>query len=231
MRIVSFATLWLGASLLLPLALEAQTAPKPKAPAPANPAPTSPAPAAAVASTGGPSAGTLGLNGSWSAATATIGLDYYLDARTFLRGLLGVGLSSTTTTDNLVSPAATQTDTVPEISLTAQWLNETRLTATACWSWGALAGVTYRTVDTTASGGGKRSQPLFVLSAGLLGEVRYFVAPGVALFAEPSVTVNWMPVKGDVITNSAGTKTTDTNTSALELTTGTSSLGFVFYLN
>ena len=231
MRKVRYAVLWLGAVLLLPTALEAQTASKPKTTTPAASPAASPSPPPAVSSTAGPSAGTLGLNGSWSAATGTIGIDYYLDNKSFVRAQLGLGLSSTTTTDNLVSPAATQTDTVPEVSLMASWLNETRLTTAACWSWGALAGVTYRSVDTTASGGGKRSQPLFVLSAGLLGEVRYFVASGVALFAEPSMTVNWMPVKGDVITNSAGTKTTDTNTSALELTTGTSSLGFVFYLN
>lgn len=223
-----------------PAATPAPTTPAPT-PAPAPAAQETPAPRASTPAPGtGPHAGTFGVDGSWTLALSTIGVDYYLDPKFFLRAQLGLNLGGSTLIQKTFSPDASTTTNLsePQFSLVVTALNENKISGGASWAWGGQIGLGYTGVDTAVTSGGKQNKDRFGLSLGAVADVKYYVLPGVAFYIEPAVTVTWVPLNGidgggnnGTVTNAAGTKVNDDNLSSLTLSTSTSGLGFVFYLD
>jgi hypothetical protein len=231
------------ASLTLPSLASAQNRPSGRPDAPATtlaPAPARPA----VSTPGTAHEGTIGIDGTWTAADSYVGLgvEYYFDRQFLIRTNLTLNLSGFTETNKTLSPT-TSTDTsgatTPQVGLLVTALSENRISPQATWSWGGQLGFGYASKDTT-SATTKTSGVLFDVVLGAVLDVKYMVTPGIAFFLQPVVALVWEPVNGitdpsgnsiNGVTTTNGTKTSDVSYSSLSLTAKTSAIGVVFYLN
>lgn len=175
-----------------------------------------------------PKAGTLGLAAAAGTPTSVFGGEYYLDAKTYLRGTIGFSLAGTTTSQNL-SPASHYTVFSPSLTVGALYMTEGKVTGPVTWAWGGGLGLGWDYSERSDSSG-KEIWPVLDLSLTGAVDVKYWLAPGVALYVEPTLVLAWEPVRGDTVTDSSGTKITDDNVSTLSLGTATS-FGVVLYLN
>lgn len=199
--------------------------PEPPKPA-AAPEPARPAEAPRTTAAG-PRAGTIGAQASWTGQTADIGMSYYLASELELTASLSFALSGATQKDNLASTSLDSS--APSLTLLTAAMFENRVTAQTTWGWGPLVGI--KAEGSEVKQGGKENKGSFDLYLGGGADVKYYVAPNVALFASARLLLDWTLSNTDVITNAAGTKTKDESLSGLSLSTGTSAIGVAVYLN
>lgn len=224
------------ASLTLPSLASAQNRPTGRP----DTAATTPAPTAAPSHSAGgsPHAGSLGaalgINTNWASGVQipSFGINYYLDQKLELFTNLTLSLAGQGVKSNLTgAPAATNTST-PEFQLLVGIGVEDRIGTNAAWSWGGFTGLAYSGSETSGGGSSaKDSTNTFILYLGGLANFKYFFVPNIAVYLQPALSLQWIPSSNHTVTNAAGTKTTDDTTSSLKLSTQTSSLGVVFYLN